>query len=145
MTTKHPRIEFIAGDDWEIQATLLDENGVPYNLNLGNPVIKWRLVNVYGVAVIGDEAIITIVDPPNGLVSVVVPSAITSPVVGGTYMDDLRLIMANETGTLLTGIVEVRGDPWINPETLNYSYYLSIEQPTKVATTTTRKVHRIVA
>jgi hypothetical protein len=144
MTSKHPRIEFAAGDDWEIQVTLLDETGRPYNLSFGNPVVKWRLMNVYGVAVIGDDAQITIVDAINGIVLVSVPSAITSPVVGGLYMDSLRLTMGNETGTMLTGLVEVRGNPWINPETLNYSYYLSTNQPTK-ASVTTMKVHKVMA
>ena len=33
MTTQHALIDFYAGDDWEIRATLLDENGDPYNLS----------------------------------------------------------------------------------------------------------------
>ena len=32
MSTTHPGVYWFAGDDWEIKATLLDENGDPFNL-----------------------------------------------------------------------------------------------------------------
>jgi hypothetical protein len=112
----HPLIDFVAGDDWEIVATLLDENGRPYDLT-GSHTIKWRLIaNSSGIAVIGDEAVITLPDAANGVCSVVIPSAITSPVVGGRYTDALRLVMSGETGTLLMGQVNVISDPWAFPE-----------------------------
>jgi hypothetical protein len=112
MTTKHPLIEFVAGDDWEIQATLLDENGNAYNLT-GAHTIKWRLVaNSNGLAVIGDEAVITTINAINGIVSVMIPSSVTASVAGGRYTDFLRLIMSGETGTLLTGQVNVISNAW---------------------------------
>ena len=141
MTTLHPRINFVAGDDWEISATLLDENGIPYDLTLGNPVIKWRLVNVYGVAVVGDEAIITITNAANGICSVWVPSSVTSPVVGGLYVDALRLNAGNETGTLLMGLVEVTADPWLNPEVVPLAKSSS---PVLLSAPVTWKVNRSI-
>jgi hypothetical protein len=113
--TPHPPIEFVAGDDWEIVATLLDENGFPYNLTQ-SPVVKWRLVASSGLAVIGDEAIITFPDALHGVCSVVIQAHVTSSVVGGHYTDALRLVMGGETGTLLMGQVNVIGDPWLLPE-----------------------------
>lgn len=115
MTTKHPPIEFIAGDDWEIRATLLDELGVPYDLSQPH-TIKWRLLNEKQVAMIGDDAIITITDGVAGKCSVKVPSAVSTVLVGGFYMDALRLTMAGETGTLWFGVVNVVSDPWANAE-----------------------------
>jgi hypothetical protein len=111
--TKHSRIEFVAGDDWEIQATLLDENGNPYDLT-GTHQIKWCLMDVRHQVVLGDEAIITVLDAINGLVSVVLPAAVTTNIDEGLYTDFLRLIIG-QTGTLLQGLVEVTGDPWRVP------------------------------
>jgi hypothetical protein len=120
MTTYHPPIEFFAGDDWEIQATLLDENGEPYDLS-GSPVIKWRLMDFHYVAIIGDEAIITLLDAPNGLVSVKIAAAVTTILNTGLYSDALRLVMGGESGTLLGGPIAVVADPWAKPEGLQMS------------------------
>jgi hypothetical protein len=114
--TRHDLIEYVAGDDWEILATLLDEDGQPYNFTLATSVVTWRLVDVNGVAVIGDEAQITYVDPVNGVVSVHIPAAATSPVTSGIYSDALRLAMGGEVGTLLAGPVNVIGNPWLKAE-----------------------------
>ena len=139
---KHPRIEYVAGDDWEISATLLDETGTPYNLNLGNPVIMWRLLNVYGSAVIGDEAAITITDAINGIVSVWVPASVTSPLTSGLYVDALRLHLTNETGTLLMGLIEVIGDPWLSPEVTPMLFNSS---PQSLSKPVTWKVNRLMS
>ena len=32
MTTTHETVNWTAGDDWQINATLLDETGTPFNL-----------------------------------------------------------------------------------------------------------------
>jgi len=111
MTTKHPLIEFVAGDDWEILATLLDENGNPYDLTQ-TPTIKWCLMDDRSRVVIGDEAIITVTDAENGQCSVLIPHTVSTTVAGGLYTDALRLTIAGATGTLLLGMVNVVGDPW---------------------------------
>jgi hypothetical protein len=120
--TTHSLIEFVAGDDWEIVATLLDENGFPYDLTAPH-TIKWRLIAVNGIAVIGDAAVITVTDATHGVCSVRVPAAITSPLVGGVYTDALRLVMGGETGTLLMGPVSVIADPWAQAEQQMLEYH----------------------
>ena len=122
MTTAHPPIQFFAGDDWEIQATLLDETGTPYDLSGSpSPIIKWRLMDFRYTAIIGDEAIITILDPLNGFVSVKVAGSVTTILNTGLYSDALRLVMAGQSGTLLGGPVAVVADPWAKPEGLQMS------------------------
>lgn len=111
MTTKHPLIEFVAGDDWEIVATLLDENGNPYDLTQ-SPTIEWCLLDEKQRRVIDDEAIITITDAENGKCSVLIPHSVTTTIGGGLYTDALRLTIAGSVGTLLVGMVNVIGDPW---------------------------------
>jgi hypothetical protein len=121
MTTAHPPIQFFAGDDWEIQATLLDEEGVPYDLTQGSPVIKWRLMDFRYVAIIGDEAIITFLNAPNGLVSIKIAGSVTTILNTGLYSDALRLVMGGESGTLLGGPIAVVADPWAFPEGIQMS------------------------
>ena len=68
MTTKHPVIEFVAGDDWEIRATCLDENGNAYDLS-GSPTIMYLLYDDQHSHII-DSPIITIMgDPKLGNIS----------------------------------------------------------------------------
>jgi hypothetical protein len=111
----HAPIEFVAGDDWEIVATLLDENGFPYDLS-GSPTVKWRLIASSGLPVIGDAAIITFPDAIHGVCSVKVSNTVTSPVIGGRYYDALRLVMGGEVGTLLMGEISVIANPWLLAE-----------------------------
>lgn len=108
---RHQLIEFVAGDDWEINVTLLDEAGHPYDLTQ-SPTIKWRMYSDAGVVVNDSQAIITVTDPANGGCSIFVAAAVSTTVPAGIYTDALRLIIGGESGTLLFGSIDVIGDPW---------------------------------
>ncbi len=115
MTTQHPAMDWFAGDDWEINATLLDENGAPFDLSQTHE-IKWVLVDSNKFVVISDAAaVVTIVDPPTaGKCTILIPAAVTATLMGGHYSDAIRLIMGGITSTLVRGMIYVTGDPWQN-------------------------------
>jgi hypothetical protein len=110
--TVHSDQYWTAGDDWLINATLIDENGEPYDLS-GTPVIKWALVNANGVTALDqDDATIFIVDALGGRCSIQVAAAKTSPLPGGNYLDSIRLVFNGTTSTLSYGNIFVAADPW---------------------------------
>jgi hypothetical protein len=117
MTTTHAPIGWYAGDDWEIVATLLDENGTPYNLV--SQEILWVLFDATGQRVLDeDDVTITITDAAEGICSIIIPAAKTSPLAGGQYSDVIRIIDSGITSTLSVGTVQVTVDPWAAPATL---------------------------
>jgi hypothetical protein len=114
MTTTHVAIEFTAGDTWEILATLLDENGDPYDLTVA-PEIKWTLVDRTYKQVLdeGDVSIIT-TDATAGEITILIPAEKTTGLAAGIYTDALRMIFGGTVGTLFVGPIHVRADPWAN-------------------------------
>jgi hypothetical protein len=115
MTTTHAQQSWTAGDDWQINATLLDENGAPYNLSgiSGTPEIKWALMNrdYKRVLDVADVSIV-IVDAAAGKCSINVPAAKTSPLAAGRYTDVIRIVTGGITSTLCYGPLSVMADPW---------------------------------
>jgi hypothetical protein len=112
MTTTHTAIEFTAGDTWEILATLLDENGDPYDLTVA-PEIKWTLLDrAYNRILEGTDAVITVTDATAGQISILIAAATTSPLPAGIYTDALRMTFGGTVGTLFVGPIYVRADPW---------------------------------
>jgi hypothetical protein len=111
MTTAHSIFQFIGGDDWEISATLLDENDNPYNLT--GATIKWTLVDNAGRRVLDDDDIaISIISAAAGTCLIMVASTKTTTIPGGRYSDALRIIKGGVTSTLSLGPVQVITDPW---------------------------------
>lgn len=111
MTTQHLPINWFAGDDWEIRATLLDETGAPYNL--ADLEILWLLLDASDRRVLDeDDVTITIIDALAGVCSIVIPAAKTSPL-AGQYSDFIRIIDGGVTSTLSTGALYVAADPWL--------------------------------
>lgn len=113
MTTAHAGFQFVAGDDWEIRATLLDENGAPYDL--ATATIKWGMFGSGSstLPVIGEGAYsLSIIDADSGTCSIKVLAAKTTTIKGGQYHDALRIISGGVTSTLSTGIIYVTDDPW---------------------------------
>jgi hypothetical protein len=110
----HPVLEYVAGDDWEIRATLLDETGKPYDLS-GSPIIKWILFDAAHNHIVDNEAIITIVDPTAGIVSIIITAVTTARIGGGRYSDALRVTIADSTSTLSMGTVRVISNPTAEP------------------------------
>lgn len=110
--TPHSIFEFIGGDDWEIQATLLDEYDNPYDLT--GATVKWTLADSLGKSVLGEgDSIISVTNALAGICSVVVPAAKTTTVVSGLYHDALRIVIGGITSTLAMGPVGVTTDPWM--------------------------------
>jgi hypothetical protein len=110
---QHLAIEFVAGDDWEILATLLDENGDPYDLATGPPEILWTLVDRTWKPVIeADEIGISIVDAAAGQCAIQIPAAVTTTVEAAVYSDFIRIVIGGVTSTLATGPIFVTADPW---------------------------------
>ena len=115
MTTTHEDALWTAGDDWQVNATLLDENGVPYNL-AGPITIKWCLINAGGTPVMDeDDVIIVIANAAAGQCQIQIPAAKTSPLPAGKYSDVIRVVASNITSTLASGPIYVTADPWLNP------------------------------
>jgi hypothetical protein len=110
MTTQHALIDFYAGDDWEIQATLLDENGDPYNLS-PLPTIEWALVDRnYNRVINGTDISISVVDAAAGKCAILVPAMTTTVLAAGTYTDTLRITIGGIVSTLSAGSIHVIAD-----------------------------------
>jgi hypothetical protein len=111
MTTPHTVFQFVGGDDWEIHATLLDENGNPYNLT--GATITWTLLNSAGQHILnpGDFSI-SIINATAGTCKIVVLAAKTTTIPGGRYTDALRILIGGVTSTLSIGPVQITRDPW---------------------------------
>ena len=110
----HPGLEFVAGDDWKISATLLDETGAPYDLTAAT--VKWALLGTGSSLhhILGDgDYTLSIVDAAAGTCSIVVLAAKTTTIAGGQYKDALRIISDGVTSTLSMGAVYVTADPWV--------------------------------
>jgi hypothetical protein len=105
--THHTFLELMAGDDWEIYATLMDGD-------VGPPaIIDWLLYNSANVRILdaGDYSL-TVLDPIEGDVLIQVPAAITAGIGRGVYTDALRIVAGGVTNTMMRGAIYVEADPW---------------------------------
>lgn len=110
---QHYSIELVAGDDWEIRALLLDENGDPYDLLLGPPEIKWTLLDRTWKPVFeADDIAISILDAAAGQCAIMVPATATTKLDAGPYTDVIRIVVGGVTSTLAIGPIFVTADPW---------------------------------
>jgi hypothetical protein len=111
---KHPACRWTAGDDWQINATLLDENGDAFDLTAVE--IKWALMSEAWQRLLSeDDVVISVTDAVGGKCSISVPAAKTSPLLG-SYTDYIRIIHDGITSTLSYGEISVERDPWAAPE-----------------------------
>jgi len=116
MTTTHAMISWTAGDDWQIDATLLDEAGSPFDLS-GAPEILWALMDAgFNRVLDEDDVSITVTGAAEGKCSINVPAAKTSPLPGGRYTDVIRIVIGGITSTLSYGPISVAPDPWLAPD-----------------------------
>jgi hypothetical protein len=112
MTTTHTPFNFIAGDDWEIIATLYDQHNSPYDLT--DAEIKWTLTDAMGQRVLDDgDFTVTVIDALAGQCSIVATAETTTTIPAGRYNDALRIVIGGVTSTLAAGPVMVAGDPWL--------------------------------
>ena len=96
-TTGHRDRNFVAGDDWDINGTLLGQDGNP--LDLTNTFIAWALLDSSGSAV-ETNAIVTAVNPPStGMINIKLSAATTAAIAPGCYTDALRITRVGRTST----------------------------------------------
>jgi hypothetical protein len=113
MTTTHKMISWTAGDDWEIDATLLHEDGTPYDLT-GPHTVKWALLTAAGGRVLDETDVnITTTDAINGGIAIKIAASLSSPLAAGIYTETIRIVYVGITSTLATGPINVHADPWL--------------------------------
>ena len=110
MTTTHAAVRWVAGDDWQINATLLDETGAPFDLTAAN--ILWILTGTFGAVLESSDVTISVIDATSGQCQINIAAAKTSPLVGGNYTDSIRIVVGGITSTLVFGGIYVIADPW---------------------------------
>jgi len=105
----HSAASLVAGDDWEIKGTLLDEDDNPFDLT--NAQILWTLVDdAFNKAIDTDVVNISVTDALAGECIIQVPATITSPLKAGYYSDVLRIVTGGITSTLWTGPFYIMAD-----------------------------------
>lgn len=109
----HETYYWTAGDDWEINAQLVNSDGDEFDLSIGAPIIKWSLVSEAGeLQLTEDDVEIVVTDAPAGEVSIRVPGAKTSPLKTGRYNDQVRVVIGSKTSTLSHGWNWITNDAW---------------------------------
>jgi hypothetical protein len=94
--THHDYVELRAGDDWIIQATLLNPDGSAYDLT--NATVEWILLGPDGMTAIDQGWTFQVAEPATGGQGVVlVDNKLTAPLAPGYYMDALRAITPTPT------------------------------------------------
>ena len=104
-------MEFTAGDDWEIRAWLIDQNGVTYDLTT-LPPLQWLLIDSMNKHILDEtNTSIAVLDALAGEISISVAAPVTEPL-GGLYTDWMRIVQGGVTSTLFYGSIYARRDPW---------------------------------
>jgi hypothetical protein len=107
---RHRRLELVAGDDWQLDATMLDPLGNP--IDLSTATVQWTLLDSFGYRAVApsDYTISLGADP--GSATVKVAASHSTHIRGGGYTDFWRVTSNNVTQTLLDGVISVYGDPF---------------------------------
>jgi len=117
MTTTHTPLSWTAGDDWQINATLLDENNNPFDLT-GSPEIKWALMDGSFQRVLDEHDVsISVTEALTGKCQINIAAATSSPL-AGRYTDVIRIVIGGITSTLSYGTISVAADPWAAPKVM---------------------------
>ena len=108
----HDDLTLVAGDDFNIGATLLRGDGTVYDLT--DASVAWMLRGPDGApALQAGQYGIKIDSPPTaGLITISVLAAVTATLRAGRYLDSLRATDAAGTDTFWTGLIAVSPDPW---------------------------------
>jgi len=111
--THHDDLEVVAGDDWVIDGTLINEDGSATDLTNAE-AIYWILLGPDGYPVFSsDEATVDIVDPASsGTVRISVSKTVTSGLDAGRYTDAIRVVGVTLTATFWIGQILVDANPW---------------------------------
>ena len=108
----HDDLEFVAGDDWDIGATLLRPDGTAYDLS--NASVIWMLRGPDGIPVFQPGQYAINLTPPltAGMLVIAVPAAVTAALRPGRYLDSLRATDSAGTDIFWTGMILVSPNPW---------------------------------
>jgi hypothetical protein len=106
----HPNIELTGGDDWQLDATLLDPEGEP--IDLSTATVVWTLTNDQGWVVLGESDFTIRLGDEIGQAVVEISAEVTSQIATGLYQDFWRVTANEVTQTLLYGSLVVRADPF---------------------------------
>jgi hypothetical protein len=110
----------MADEEWQIEATLLDNDGNPANLT--NVDLDWFLLDQANSLVINGEGVrIDVKDRADGKCCITVASEVTAKIAPGLYSDRIRLTLHSGKGrpvllraTVWEGVIEVKStDRWV--------------------------------
>jgi len=105
----HAMVPLVGGDDWQLNATMLDPDGNP--LDISAATVKWTIVNKAGQPVLGPGDFTINLGAETGTCSVSIPSTTTTRL-SGQYTDHWRVVLNGITQTLLCGPISVAADPF---------------------------------
>jgi hypothetical protein len=106
----HQPVTLVGGDDWQLNATMLDPAG--NNLDLSNASVLWTLLDeTYKEALPANDFVVTI-GPGVGQCSVSVPATSTTKLSTARYYDFWRVVISGVHQTLLCGQINAQADPW---------------------------------
>jgi hypothetical protein len=105
---RNQRLELVAGDDWQLDAVLLDASNNP--LDLTSATLSWTLIDSYGWSAPAVHTIALGAAP--GECTVKVAAANSSPIKGGGYMAYWRVTIAGITQTPLAWPLGIHADPF---------------------------------
>jgi hypothetical protein len=105
---RSPRLELVAGDDWQLDAILLDASSNP--LDLTAATLEWTLIDCSGWSV--SIAHTVTVDAAPGACTVKVAASDSTAVKGGGYMAYWRVVSGGITQTPLAWPLGIHADPF---------------------------------
>ena len=106
---RNQRLELVAGDDWQLDAVLLDASGNP--LNLTGATLTWTLIDSFGWTAPATHTITLGANPGECIVKVA--AANSSPIKGGGYMAYWRVTISGLVQTPLVWPLGIHADPFI--------------------------------
>jgi hypothetical protein len=105
-------VDLFAGDDWQLNFTLLNADGTPFDLT-GGPQLLWTLLNRLNHRLIeSNEVTYSITNATAGQFSVLVPAMITTRLAAAICEHVLRVISGGVAATPFAGQINVHVDPW---------------------------------
>lgn len=105
-------VDLWAGDDWQLNFTLLNADGTPFNLS-GSPQLLWTLLDRLNHRLIqSNEVSYAMTDAVAGKFSVHVPAAVTTRLAAAICMHALRVVSGGVVATPFNGQINVYVDPW---------------------------------
>lgn len=113
LLSHHADLERVAGDDWTITCTVVDETNTPLDLT-GADDIQWMLLGGDGLPAIPElsATVAAAADPTTGVVTVTLPHDITGTLNPGRYPDALRVILAGKRTVVSEGLIMVDANPF---------------------------------